>query len=78
VAASRGNVSLAGMCVVVVLAAIVGDSVGYEVGSRYGTRLLGLSVLRHRAARIDAARARLAGRVARPCSVAGSSRSSVR
>jgi membrane protein DedA with SNARE-associated domain len=60
VAASRGNVSLAGMCVVVVLAAIVGDGVGYEVGSRFGTRLLGLSVLRHRAVRIDAARARLA------------------
>jgi membrane protein DedA with SNARE-associated domain len=60
VAASRGNVSLAGMCVVVVVAAIVGDSVGYEVGSRFGTRLLRLSVLRHRAARIDAARARLA------------------
>jgi len=60
VAASRGNVALAGMCVVVVVAAIVGDSVGYEVGSRYGTRLLLLPVLRHRAARLDAARARLA------------------
>ena len=62
VAASRGNVSVAGMCVVVVLAAIVGDSVGYEVGSRYGVRLLKLPVLRHRAARVDAGRARLARR----------------
>lgn len=62
VAASRGNVALAGMCLVVVLAAIVGDTVGYEIGSRYGTRLVQLPVLRHRAARIDAARAKLARR----------------
>src|SRR3954470_24581983 len=60
VAASRGSVALAGIGLVVVVAAIVGDSVGYEVGSRYGTRLLALPVLRRRSAGIDAARARLA------------------
>jgi membrane protein DedA with SNARE-associated domain len=62
VAASRGHVSLIVMCVVVVIAAIVGDSVGYAIGARYGTRLFSLRVLRRRAGRIDAARAGLARR----------------
>jgi membrane-associated protein len=62
VATSRGHVSLTVMCIVVVVAAIVGDSVGYEIGARYGTRLLSLRVLRRRAARIDTARAILARR----------------
>ena len=62
VAASRHNVSLTLMCIIVVLAAIVGDSVGYEIGARYGTRLLSLRVLRRRKDRIDAARATLARR----------------
>jgi membrane protein DedA with SNARE-associated domain len=62
VAASRGNVSVTLMCVIAVFAAIVGDSVGYEIGARYGTRLLSLRVLRRRGERIDAARATLARR----------------
>ena len=62
VAASRGHVSVILMCIVVVAAAIVGDSVGYEIGARYGTRLLSLRVLRRRAAQIDRARAILARR----------------
>ncbi|MFC5002003.1 DedA family protein [Dactylosporangium cerinum] len=60
VAASRGNVSLGLMCTVVVVAAIVGDSVGYEIGARYGVRLLRLRPLRQRSARIDVARSKLA------------------
>ena len=62
VAASRGNVSLTLMCIIVVAAAIVGDSVGYEIGARYGTRLLSLRVIRRRKDRIDTARASLARR----------------
>lgn len=62
VAASHHNVSLTLMCAVVVLAAIIGDSVGYEIGRRYGPRLLALPVLRRRATRIDAARDTLARR----------------
>jgi membrane-associated protein len=62
VAASRSHVSLTLICAVVVAAAILGDSVGYEIGARYGTRLLSLRVLRRRRQRIDAARAILAGR----------------
>jgi membrane-associated protein len=60
VAASRGNLSVVWMCVIVVVAAVVGDTIGYEVGARYGTRLLNLRILRKRQDRIDAARALLA------------------
>jgi membrane protein DedA with SNARE-associated domain len=62
VAASRGHVSLILICAIVVVAAIAGDSVGYEIGARYGVRLLSLRVLRHRRQRIDAARSILARR----------------
>ncbi len=62
VAASRGNVSVTLVCIVVVVAAIVGDSVGYEIGARFGPRLLSLRVLRRRAAQIERARAILARR----------------
>ncbi len=62
VAASRGHASLTLVSGVVVVAAIIGDSVGYEVGARYGSRLLSLSVLRRRQQHIDAARESLARR----------------
>jgi membrane-associated protein len=62
VAASRGHVPLAAVIAVVVLAAIVGDSVGYEVGRHAGTRVLGLPVLRRRQRRLDDARDFLARR----------------
>jgi membrane-associated protein len=62
VAAARGNVGLAGMLAVVVLAAVVGDSVGYEVGRAAGPRILrARSLVRHRE-RIDTARDLLARR----------------
>jgi membrane-associated protein len=41
VLAYRHSVSLPAMVLVVIAAAILGDSVGYEVGKRYGRRLLG-------------------------------------
>jgi membrane protein DedA with SNARE-associated domain len=62
VAASRGHVSLPLICGLVVAAAIIGDTVGYEIGARYGVRLLSLRVLRRRRPQIDAARAILARR----------------
>jgi membrane-associated protein len=40
VLASQGKVSLSLLCIVVAICAIVGDSVGYEVGKHFGTRLL--------------------------------------
>jgi membrane protein DedA with SNARE-associated domain len=59
VLANRGQVGLVQMIVVVVLAAIVGDSVGYEVGRKYGERVLRLPVLRKRAKAIERASAYL-------------------
>ena len=45
VVASRGEVQLGTMMALVVLAAIIGDSVGYEVGKHLGTRLMKTKVL---------------------------------
>jgi membrane-associated protein len=48
VLASKGGVTLPAITVVVVLCAIVGDSVGYAVGDRWGRKLLNLGPLRKR------------------------------
>jgi membrane protein DedA with SNARE-associated domain len=56
VLARQGNVDLAWLTVAVVLAAIAGDSVGYEIGRRLGPPLLGSRPLRRRAKRVDRAR----------------------
>jgi membrane protein DedA with SNARE-associated domain len=55
VLAYRGDLSLPALLVVVVVAAIVGDSVGYEVGRRYGDRVLQIRPLRRHAPRLAAA-----------------------
>jgi membrane protein DedA with SNARE-associated domain len=62
VAAKLGHVSLTGVLVVVVLAAVVGDSVGYEVGRHAGTRVLQARWLDRRRERLDRARDLLARR----------------
>jgi membrane protein DedA with SNARE-associated domain len=46
VLASQGRVSLALMLAIVVVSAVVGDSVGYEIGRRYGARLLETRAMR--------------------------------
>jgi membrane-associated protein len=48
VLASRGGVNPVGIAVTVVLCAIVGDSVGYEIGARWGHKILALGPLRKR------------------------------
>ncbi|UZJ25654.1 DedA family protein [Rhodococcus antarcticus] len=60
--ASRGEASVVWMCVVVVVAAIVGDSVGYEVGKTFGPRLLALKILDKRRDKLDGAQDFLARR----------------
>ena len=55
VAASQGHINIDILCVLVVVAAIVGDSVGYAVGHRYGERLLTLPVIRHRRVALERA-----------------------
>lgn len=53
VVASQGRVHLWLVLVLVVAAAIVGDSVGYEVGRRVGPRLLEMHVVDRRRRRLD-------------------------
>jgi len=55
VLASKGGVSLGGIVAVVVLCAIVGDSVGYAIGDRWGRQLLQLGPLKKRQKGIDSA-----------------------
>lgn len=55
VLASRGGVSVAGITVCVVLCAIVGDSIGYWVGDKWGERLLKFGPLRKRQKGIEVA-----------------------
>ncbi len=53
VIASRGHVQLWLIALIVVASAIVGDTVGYEVGRHLGPRLLNLKVFNKRRARLD-------------------------
>jgi membrane-associated protein len=62
VAANRGNVSLAAVLVTVILAAIIGDSVGYEVGRHLGQRILTWHRLDSRRSQLDQAQSLLARR----------------
>jgi membrane-associated protein len=62
VTASTGHTNLAMMIVLVVVAAIAGDSVGYEIGHRYGVRVLDVRPLARRRERLDRAREFLARR----------------
>jgi membrane protein DedA with SNARE-associated domain len=56
VIASRGHVSLPILMAIVVVAAIVGDSVGYWVGQRFGPRILEMRVIVKRQGLIDSSR----------------------
>ncbi|GAA2502284.1 DedA family protein [Terrabacter carboxydivorans] len=56
VAANRGHVPLWLVMAVVIAAAVIGDSVGFEVGRKLGLRILGLNILQRHQGRIDDAR----------------------
>ena len=55
VLASKGGVSLEGIAATVVLCAIVGDSVGYWVGDKWGRKLLQIGPLKKRQRGLDVA-----------------------
>jgi membrane protein DedA with SNARE-associated domain len=55
VVASNGRVSLTDMAIVVVGCAIVGDSIGYWVGDKWGDKILRLPLLRKRQKGVNAA-----------------------
>ncbi|MEU6894870.1 DedA family protein [Streptomyces sp. NPDC046557] len=56
VLASQGKVSVWWLALVVVFAAITGDSVGYEIGRHFGPRILDTRPLRRHQARVGKAR----------------------
>ncbi|KQU07438.1 hypothetical protein ASG56_08005 [Rhodococcus sp. Leaf7] len=60
VAASQDHLHVAAMAAVVVAAAILGDSVGFEIGKHFGPRLLAMKVLDSRRDKLDKARDLLA------------------
>jgi membrane protein DedA with SNARE-associated domain len=62
VLASRHDISLTWLVVLVVAAAVIGDSVGYEVGKHYGERVLRWRALARHGARLDGARTYLRDR----------------
>ena len=62
VLASQQHLDLWLITALVVLAAILGDTVGYEVGRRFGPRLLNLRLLQKRQQKLDDARDFLARR----------------
>lgn len=61
-AAKLGHVSLPAVLIVVIAAAIVGDTVGYEIGRHLGPRVLQVRFLARRRSRVDDARAFLGRR----------------
>jgi len=62
VAAKLGHVPLWAVLVTVIAAAIIGDSVGYEIGRLFGSRILDLHIFDSRRRRLDDAREFLARR----------------
>ncbi len=62
VLASTGHLALGLLMVVVVVAAVVGDSVGFEVGRAFGPRLLDVRPLRRHHDRLEQARGYLRAR----------------
>ena len=62
VAASQGKVEIVAIAAVVVIAAIVGDSCGFEIGKYFGPRLLDMKILAKRRKKLDEAQDFLARR----------------
>ena len=53
--ASQGHLDIVTLIALVVISAILGDTVGYEVGKHLGPRVLRLSILRKHQARLESA-----------------------
>jgi len=54
--ASQGHLDIITLIVVVVVSAVLGDTVGYEVGKHLGPRVVGWGIFRKHAAQLDSAR----------------------
>jgi membrane-associated protein len=53
--ASRGDLNLTALCVLVFVAAVIGDSIGYEVGKHVGPRVMSLGLFARHQTRLDSA-----------------------
>jgi membrane-associated protein len=53
--ASIGHLDIAVLCLIVFVCAVVGDSIGYEVGKQFGPWVMGLRFLKRHQARLDKA-----------------------
>lgn len=53
--ASIGRLDITTLCILVVVAAVVGDSVGYEVGRHFGPRVIGMRLFTSHQSRLDKA-----------------------
>jgi membrane-associated protein len=53
--ASRHELEIVALCVLVFVAAVVGDTVGYEVGKHFGPRLMRLKIFARHQERMDSA-----------------------
>jgi membrane-associated protein len=60
--ASTGHLDIVALCAIVVVSAIVGDSIGYEVGRTLGPRVLKIRLVASHSARLDRAQAQLRDR----------------
>lgn len=57
--ASTHDLNIVALCAIVVVSAVVGDSVGYEVGRLFGPRVLQLRLVASHSARLDRAQVQL-------------------
>jgi membrane protein DedA with SNARE-associated domain len=55
VVASQGRVNIGLLCVIVVVAAVLGECVGYFIGARYGEQLFSLPLIRKRRVALEGA-----------------------
>jgi membrane-associated protein len=54
--ASTGHLNIGALCALVFVSAVVGDSIGYEVGKRFGPRIIALKMFTKHRDRLDKAR----------------------
>jgi membrane protein DedA with SNARE-associated domain len=57
--ASTGHLEIVLLCALVFVAAVLGDSVGYEVGKKFGPRVVALKILQRHRSRLDKAQTML-------------------
>ncbi|MGH3472014.1 MAG: DedA family protein [Nocardioidaceae bacterium] len=60
--ASQHQLNIVTLCVIVVISAIVGDTVGYEVGRVFGPRIVATKIFRNHQRRLESARSMLSQR----------------